>query len=118
MLYNTLQCLDLTEKWDLPGIVGFYAKPDKTPSLSGGVAERKALEQSGCLNDRESCEEEHNSGEEEESVIGEDEGWITPDNLGQVCEEVGVALGEEPQQEVAVACVTADYAMQVSSLGD
>ena len=112
MLYNTLQCLDLTEKWDLPGIVGFYAKPDKAPSLSGGVAER---EQSGCLNDRESCEEEQNSGEEEESVIGEDEGWITP---GQVCEEVGVALGEEPQQEVAVACVTADYAMQVSSLGD
>ena len=48
------------------------------------------------------------SSEEEE----EEEGWITPDNLQRVCEQMGGLLEEEPKG-IAVGCLTSDFAMQV-----
>ena len=42
----------------------------------------------------------------------EEEGWITPDNLMQACENMG-GVHEEVAKGLAVACVTTDFAMQV-----
>lgn len=42
----------------------------------------------------------------------DEDGWITPDNLTQACEEMGGVL-EEAAKGLAVACVTTDFAMQV-----
>ena len=55
-----------------------------------------------------SSEEEGSQEEEEE----EEEGWITPDNLQRVCEQMGGVLEEEPKG-IAVGCLTSDFAMQV-----
>ncbi len=57
--------------------------------------------------------EQGSEGEEEEEEEGEEEeGWITPENFQEVCEAMGGVLEVEPQ-EIAVGCVTTDFAMQV-----
>lgn len=61
-----------------------------------------------CL-EEDGCED----GEEDDNVNSDDEGWITPENLQQVCEEMGGVL-EELTQSLAVGCITTDFAMQVS----
>ena len=55
-------------------------------------------------------------GEKEEDDVNahddDSEGWITPANFQQVCEELGGAKEVCPE-DLAVCCVTADYAIQV-----
>lgn len=46
----------------------------------------------------------------------DDEGWITPENIRQVCEQMGGAK-EVDSDGIAVGCMTTDYAMQVSDTG-
>ena len=50
--------------------------------------------------------------DEEEEEDDDDEGWITPENFQQVCEEMGGVMEELPQS-LAVGCITTDFAMQV-----
>ena len=59
--------------------------------------------------------EQESQEEEEEEEEDDDEGWITPDNLQRVCEEMGGVLDELPQS-VAVGCITTDFAMQARPL--
>lgn len=42
----------------------------------------------------------------------DDSGWITPDNIASVRQSMGGAY-DEVAKDVAVACITTDYAMQV-----
>ena len=52
--------------------------------------------------------------DEEWDEDGDDSsGWITPENLQQVCEEMGGATEVKPNG-IAVGCITTDFAMQVS----
>jgi RNA-binding protein NOB1 len=44
----------------------------------------------------------------------DDEGWITPKNFAQKRLEMYGAEGSKKQEEVKVACMTTDFAMQVS----
>ena len=53
-------------------------------------------------------DEDDDEGEEED-----DEGWITPGNIDAV-KQATVALTESQVTDLPVACVTTDYAMQVS----
>lgn len=57
-------------------------------------------------------EESEESGDEEESAEGSDDdgGWITPGNISNVKKNFGGEVLEE--QDVEVACITTDYAMQ------
>ena len=48
----------------------------------------------------------------EEEEEDDNEGWITPENFQQVCEEMGGVMEELPQS-LAVGCITTDFAMQV-----
>ena len=41
------------------------------------------------------------------------EGWITPENFQQACEEMGGVLDDLPQC-LTVGCITTDFAMQVT----
>lgn len=56
--------------------------------------------------DETESEEEQNSEEEADN----DEGWITPGNISNVKKNFGAEVLEE--QEVEVACITTDFAMQ------
>lgn len=69
-----------------------------------GMAGKYAMNDIGM---DKSSEEEGSQDEEEE-----EEGWITPDNLQRVCEQMGGVLEEEPKG-IAVGCLTSDFAMQV-----
>ena len=51
-------------------------------------------------------------GSDSDDDDDDDEGWITPENLRQVCEEMGGVLDELPQS-LPVGCITTDFAMQV-----
>ena len=55
------------------------------------------------------CAEDGRMGMENDS---DSEGWITPENFQQACEEMGGVL-EEKANGIAVGCTTTDYAMQV-----
>ena len=44
----------------------------------------------------------------------DDEGWITPDNLHEVCKSFGGSNEVPLSDGIAVGCMTSDYAMQVS----
>ena len=60
----------------------------------------------------EKQEEEEEEEEEEEGSDSDGEGWITPENFQQVCEEMG-GVSEERPRSLAVGCMTTDFAMQV-----
>ena len=44
----------------------------------------------------------------------DEEGWITPENIQEVCEQMGGAE-EVESSGIAVGCITTDFAMQVSN---
>ena len=119
-------------------MVGFYdplqrGRNDNMPDLNKGISGEKTecdsgedtqecvqlLEEVETLNlGEKSCEICHHSelsapteshDEEEED---DDEGWITPENFQQACEEMG-GVTEDLPQSLAVGCVTTDFAMQV-----
>ena len=112
----------------LVNITGFYS-PLKKKSARKTDSSGKAGGVDETNNDRGKCEEEElvervenlelvntleqeDRGEKEEEDEDEDnEGWITPENLQQVCEEMGGVLDEVPQS-LAVGCITTDFAMQ------
>lgn len=54
--------------------------------------------------------ENEESGDEDEGGSDDDEGWITPGNIINVKKNFGAEILEE--QEVEVACITTDFAMQ------
>ena len=108
-------------------IAGFYSPRKK--SVRRTESSGKANGVSGKVeidNDRGPCEEEHielveqvesleleNTSEQEDGKEDDDddEGWITPENLQQVCEEMGSVLDDVPQL-LSVGCITTDFAMQ------
>ena len=65
--------------------------------------------------DENDCEEEEDSGSEEE-FENEDEddedGWITPANIGAKKKAMGLEFESGTQEQVDVACMTSDFAMQ------
>ena len=110
-------------------IAGFYSPHKKsvkrtelTPSSGGDETNNdrskcEKEEEESCIELVEQVEglkmengSESEDGEEEE----DEEGWITPDNLQQVCEEMGGVLDEIPES-LSVGCITTDFAMQVSN---
>jgi RNA-binding protein NOB1 len=59
---------------------------------------------------QENESEEECSNEESAENEGDDEGWITPSNIGNVKKNFGGNVFEE--KNVEVACITTDFAMQ------
>lgn len=55
-------------------------------------------------------EEESDDEQEEDGSADDDEGWITPGNINNVKKNFGAEVLED--QDVAVACITTDFAMQ------
>ena len=76
------------------------------------MGEKLYQEEDKSTEKEEPSEEEEGSQEGEEEEEEDEEGWITPDNLQRVCEQMGGLLEEEPKA-VAVGCLTSDFAMQV-----
>ena len=58
-------------------------------------------------------DEDDDDEEEEEEEEDQEEGWITPGNIDAV-KQATVALTDSQVADLPVACVTTDYAMQVS----
>ena len=60
---------------------------------------------------------EENGDEEivEELSDSDDEGWVTPENIHEVCEKMGGVMEEQPEK-VTVGCITTDYSMQVITM--
>ena len=54
----------------------------------------------------------YTEGDDDDDDDDDDDGWITPENIVKVCNELGGGMEESPAG-VSVCCVTADYAMQV-----
>lgn len=52
---------------------------------------------------------------EEELSDSDDEGWITPENIHEMCEKMGGVLEEQPEK-ISVGCITTDYSMQVITI--
>ena len=55
----------------------------------------------------------HADDDSDDDEDGEEEGWITPGNIDAV-KQATVALTDSQVADLPVACVTTDYAMQVS----
>lgn len=70
-------------------------------------------EEGGCGSDVMDSVVEGGSGRDDISDDEDEDGWITPNNLAQACEEMG-GVTEEEARGLAVACVTTDFAMQAS----
>ena len=73
-----------------------------------------SLEEGNKEEDDDSSADKSSSSESEGT---DEDGWITPENIQQVCKDMGGALEEVPEN-VAVGCLTTDYAMQVRGLND
>ena len=86
---------------------------DSNMEQDGGVV-LEQIRDSNMEQDRGVVLEQSGDGEEEvdEDSDDDEEGWITPENFQQVCEEMGGALEVEPKG-IAVGCITTDFAMQV-----
>jgi len=50
---------------------------------------------------------------EDDDDDDDDEGWITPSNI-EAMKQATIAVTQSQMEELAVACVTTDYAMQVT----
>ena len=67
----------------------------------------------------ENCEPDHSSSEHEidDEDVGDDEdddeGWITPENVAEI-KKADIARNQTEIQDLTVACLTTDYAMQAS----
>ena len=113
-------------------IAGFYSPKKRTKERVGdanlnekenreGGADGECGDDVMCVKEmdkltlEENCSEQEGIEEEKEEEEGEDddEGWITPENLRKVCEEMGGVLDKEAQS-LPVGCITTDYAMQAS----
>lgn len=93
---------------------------DETDSVEQSNTPEEASEPNEYEDAEQSGEEESEEGEVDDSAsnvneieIGEDEGWITKEN----CEEIrnklmGIKIEEDTEDQLAVACITGDYAMQ------
>ena len=112
-LSNGSQCPDVSS--DLQG-KGAASAPENG-QLGGGM-ETLSLDEESCEQQQklEGGEEEEEEDEEEEDEVDSDnEGWITPENFRQTCEEMGGVLEKLPMS-LAVGCITTDFAMQVCTL--
>ena len=71
------------------------------------------------LQDSESTEPSHdyNSDEDNEGSDEDDEGWITPGNYTKKKDQMAMVNEKELLQNVEVACMTSDFAMQVRKVG-
>ena len=60
--------------------------------------------------------EDSTLGEEETGEMEDDGGgeWITPSNIAKVKHQFGLGIAASEKQHVTVACLTTDFAMQVS----
>ena len=61
----------------------------------------------------EHLSEESDDSEESDNDEDDDGGWITPDNIGKVRDEVLSRQGHDKVSPATVACITTDFAMQV-----
>jgi len=57
-------------------------------------------------------DQENDPSEESEEVEDEDEGWITPSNVGSKKKQFNGNIDMEETKKVQVACMTTDFAMQ------
>ncbi len=97
---------DLTEESDVPTDTTCQEWTKRQPVKDGAVLPSSALQE---------AESDEESGSDGESTSDDDdEGWITPDNIA----EVKAAMGEPKSERarVPVACLTTDFAIQVSGL--
>ena len=78
----------------------------------GDILEKDELKLTESTNGVRHENEEQSDDDSDEDNDEDEEGWITPDNLQQACEEMGGVLEEEPKG-IAVGCITTDFAMQV-----
>ena len=69
----------------------------------------------GSDSEYEDCSDEDMDDEMEEDANDEMGGWINPSNLKQKQKEMRHTSEDTEPSEVAVACLTTDYAMQVGS---
>lgn len=83
---------------------------DKTESK---VSEENVNEEAKEIKGEGSEEDEiHNEDDEDD-----DEGWITPSNYKQKLKDLdGTVEPEEEAEQIPVACLTTDFAMQVTKL--
>ena len=65
---------------------------------------------SDMIQERSDSEDEAEDDEDDD----DDEGWITPGNIAQIREKMGVPNAQKA--EVEVGCITTDFAMQVKGL--
>ena len=64
-------------------------------------------------NSEENGDEEIVEEDDDEELSGSDEEeWITPENIHEMCEKMGGVMEEQPEN-IAVGCITTDYSMQV-----
>ena len=78
----------------------------KSDLLEGDII---TAEQLGGDEEEEEIDEEDDDDHDNDD--GDDDGWITPSNIKSIKEKMGGDDKEE--QEVAVGCLTTDFAMQV-----
>ena len=95
-----------------------YSGPKKVHTTSD---EEVSAPESSQMTESDTMEQDEVKSETEASSVNDDqegdsddsdEGWITPENLHEACEVMGGALTEEPN-DIAVGCITTDFAMQV-----
>ena len=65
---------------------------------------------------REGCERGDNDNSDDGDDDGEDGGWITPHNIETVKTKHGLSNTSGVREEIEVACMTTDFAMQVSHI--
>ncbi|KAI6653194.1 E3 ubiquitin-protein ligase synoviolin B [Oopsacas minuta] len=98
---------------DLPAHqIGFF-NGNSEGKIDGNLPENigEEMENSDSLRMEESMEHSRTNVSDNESSDDDEQGWITPGNLYDVTTLLGGTIQETPQ-DVQVACVTSDYAIQ------
>ena len=79
------------------------------------IACNSALHDSGD-NEDEFCGDDDNEIDSDLNSKSDDDGWITPDNISNVKDEMGRGgFSAAPASDVTVGCLTTDFAIQVIS---
>jgi RNA-binding protein NOB1 len=91
----------------------------KMEDEKGEEKEAGSTEENAEIDNEEGIDEEWMEEEEEEEEDAgdnddDDEGWITPSNIKTVMRQMEGGYAETERKQVTVACLTTDFAMQVS----
>lgn len=102
-------CVEDSENIELGVLINKADNKDNSACDVMKEEEKKEITKNSEENGDEEIVEED---DDEELSDSDEEGWITPENIHEMCEKMGGVMEEQPEN-ITVGCITTDYSMQV-----